>query len=291
MPYNPFIMRHLSIYFMLLACFHFATLGALSKILSEQMTSVEIVFFRNLIGLIIILIALNKDRNFGHGGKPVLLIFRGVIGSVGLLLFFYNVAHIDLGTAFTFQKTSPIYIALFSYFLLKERLSLLGWSAIILGFIGIALVVQPNIGITANDLIGIGGGICMGMALTSVRELRKYYSANMIILSFMFFGVLTMSVLLVLGEFGIGEFKFVFPNFFGWVLIALVGLGGYYYQVYLTKSYAATKKAGIPAAISYMDIIFSMILGLLLGDALPNNVALLGIATIIFSGLLIAKEK
>ena len=98
MPYNPFIMRHLSIYFMLLACFHFATLGALSKILSEQMTSVEIVFFRNLIGLIIILIALNKDRNFGHGGKPVLLIFRGVIGSVGLLLFFYNVAHIDLGT-------------------------------------------------------------------------------------------------------------------------------------------------------------------------------------------------
>ena len=70
-----------------------------------------------------------------------------------------------------------------------------------------------------------------------------------------------------------------------------MGLGGYYYQVYLTKAYAATKKAGIPAAISYMDIIFSMILGLLLGDALPNNVALLGIATIIFSGLLIAKEK
>ncbi|MBR4140949.1 MAG: EamA family transporter, partial [Campylobacter sp.] len=158
-------------------------------------------------------------------------------------------------------------------------------------FIGIALVVQPNIGITANDLIGIGGGICMGMAITSVRELRKYYSANMIILSFMFFGVLTMSILMILGEFGIGEFKFVFPNLFGWVLIALVGLSGYYYQVYLTKSYAATKKAGIPAAISYMDIIFSMILGLLLGDALPNNVALLGIATIIFSGLLIAKEK
>ena len=59
----------------------------------------------------------------------------------------------------------------------------------------------------------------------------------------------------------------------------------------MTKSYRATRKAGIPAAVSYADIVFSMILGVLLGDALPMGFALLGIVVIIFSGLLIAKEK
>ncbi len=289
--FSQFWARNLSIYYMLLACFYFSLLGALSKILSEQINSVEIVFFRNLIGLFIILVALRKNREWGKGGKPVLLVFRGVIGAVGLLLFFHNIAHIDLGTAYTFQKTAPIYIALFSAYFLGERLSALGWCAIILGFVGIALIVQPHVGVSTNDIIGVCGGICMGAALTSVRELRRYYSTDVIILSFMFFVVSVMAGLLVAGEFGAGIFKFEFPNLFGWVLVALVGVSGYLYQLYVTKSYAATRKAGIPAAVSYADVVFSIVLGLALGDALPNALALAGIAVVIASGLLIAKEK
>ncbi|MDY5466338.1 MAG: DMT family transporter, partial [Campylobacter sp.] len=159
-----FIIRHLSVYYMLIACFAFSLMGAASKLLSEQVSSVEIVLFRNIIGLAFVLAALYRHRNFGKGGAPWLFVFRGVIGSLGLLCFFYNIAHIELGTAFTFQKTAPIFIAIFSYFVLKEKLSKLGWIAILLGFIGIVFIMKPsgNMGLI-DSIIGLSGGVCMGL--------------------------------------------------------------------------------------------------------------------------------
>ena len=287
-----FIIRHLSVYYMLIACFAFSLMGAASKLLSEQVSSVEIVLFRNIIGLAFILAALYRHRNFGKGGAPWLFVFRGAIGSLGLLCFFYNIAHIELGTAFTFQKTAPIFIAVFSYFALKEKLSKLGWVAILLGFIGIVFIMKPSGDMELIDsIIGLSGGVCMGLAMTSVRKMRKYYSADMIILSFMIFGTIPMTIILAHGEYTQSLPAFVMPDTFGLLLALGVGLLGYIYQVYMTKSYRATRKAGIPAAVSYADIVFSMILGVLLGDALPMGFALLGIVVIIFSGLLIAKEK
>ena len=290
--YNPFILRHLSIYYMLIACFCFSLMGACSKILASEISSVEIVFFRNIIGLAFVLFALYRHKNFGHGGAPILLIFRGAIGAIGLLCFFYNVAHIELGTAFTFQKTAPIFIAILSFFWLKEQLSKIGWTAIILGFVGIIFIMKPSANLAIFDsLVGLSGGISMALALTSVRNLRKYYSGDMIILSFMLFGTIPMALILLGGEFWDALPRFIMPSAFGWILVAGIGLLGYVYQVYMTKAYRATKKAGIPAAVGYMDIIFSMFLGCLLGDALPGGFTLLGIAIIVFSGLLIAKEK
>lgn len=277
---------------MLIACVAFSLMGAASKLLSEQVSSVEIVLFRNIVGLAFVLVALWRFRNFGKGGAPWLFVFRGVIGSLGLLCFFYNIAHIELGTAFTFQKTAPIFIAIFSYFALGEKLSKLGWSAILLGFIGIIFIMKPSASMSiADSLIGLGGGVCMGLAMTSVRKMRKYYSGEMIILSFMIFGTLPMIAILGAGSFVESLPAFVMPDAFGLLLALGVGLLGYVYQVYMTKSYRATRKAGIPAAISYADIAFSVILGVILGDALPMGFALLGIVIIISSGLLIAKEK
>lgn len=290
--YNPFFLRHLSIYYMLIACFAFSLMGAASKYLALQMSSVEIVLSRNIIGLIFLLFVFYKGAKFSLGEHVWLLIFRGVIGALGLLCFFYNIAHIELGTAFTFQKTAPIFIAIFSAIALNEKLSPLSWFAIILGFVGIIFIMKPSANMDIIDsLIGLGGGICMGLALTSVRKLRKYYSPQMIIFSFLFFGTLPMIAILALGSFVEPLPSFVMPDAFGWILVVAVGLLGYVYQVYMTKAYSATRKAGIPAAISYTDIVFSVFLGFLLGDALPVGFALLGIGIIIFSGLLMAKEK
>ena len=106
-----------------------------------------------------------------------------------------------------------------------------------------------------------------------------------------------MAVLLILGELypkGSGllkSVKFSFPNAYEWLLLGLVALGGYYFQLYLTKAFAASKKAGIIASISYSDVIFAMIFGLFLGEALPNFIALCGIFVIALSGVLLAKQK
>lgn len=281
---------------MLLASFYLALNGALAKVMAEQMSSVEIVFFRNVIGLLIVLYAFRKSKNFGVGGKPLLLIFRGVIGSCGILATFYNIAVIDLGTAFSFQKTAPIFTAVFSAIFLGEKLNFKCWFAVFFGFIGILFITKPHIGLTSNDIIGVLGGMCAGLAYTSVRELRKYYSTNLIIFVFVFCATIVTLTLMLLGHFSNISIlnkiaRFTTPNFFGVILILLLGICGLYFQIYMTKAFAASKKAGIVAAVSYSDVLFSFLLGLALGDTLPDLFVFIGVAIIVISGVFIAKER
>ncbi|WP_086244810.1 DMT family transporter [Campylobacter devanensis] len=297
MRYNKFLIRHLGIYYMLIASLLFAGTGALSKILSSELSSIEIVFFRNIIGLGLIIWMIYKRPLHQAGGKFWLLAFRGVIGTIGLYAFFYNIANIDLATAFTFSKTSPIFTALLAAFIFKERLSYLGWFAIFIGFIGILFVIEPTLGVSKDEYIGLLSGIGAALAYTSIRGLRKHYDTRAIVLSFMLCGSAMPLLSMIVGSFYYRpnlDFlisPFVMPSLNGWVMIVIMGLLATAFQIYLTKAYAASKKAGVVAAVGYSDVIFSMIFGLILGDALPDAWAFLGIVMIIGAGILVARER
>ncbi|WP_086278043.1 DMT family transporter [Campylobacter devanensis] len=297
MRYNKFLIRHLGIYYMLIASLLFAGTGALSKILSSELSSIEIVFFRNIIGLGLIIWMIYKRPLHQAGGKFWLLAFRGIIGTIGLYAFFYNIAHIDLATAFTFSKTSPIFTALLAAFIFKERLSYLGWFAIFIGFIGILFVIEPTLGVSKDEYIGLLSGIGAAMAYTSIRGLRKHYDTRAIVLSFMICGSAMPLLSMIVGSFYYRpnlDFlisPFVMPSLNGWVMIVIMGLLATAFQIYLTKAYAASKKAGVVAAVGYSDVVFSMIFGLILGDALPDAWAFLGIVMIIGAGILVARER
>ncbi|WP_293651571.1 DMT family transporter [uncultured Campylobacter sp.] len=297
MRYNRFLIRHLGIYYMLIASLLFAGIGALSKILSSELSSIEIVFFRNIIGLGLIIWMIYKRPLHQAGGKFWLLAFRGIIGTIGLYAFFYNIAHIDLATAFTFSKTSPIFTALLAAFIFKERLSYLGWFAIFIGFIGILFVIEPTLDVSKDEYIGLLSGIGAALAYTSIRGLRKHYDTRAIVLSFMLCGSAMPLLSMIVGSFYYRpnlDFlisPFVMPSLNGWVMIVIMGLLATAFQIYLTKAYAASKKAGVVAAVGYSDVIFSMIFGLILGDALPDAWAFLGIVMIIGAGILVARER
>ena len=84
--------------------------------------------------------------------------------------------------------------------------------------------------------------------------------------------------------------EFILPNPRDWILIALMGLTASIGQIYMTKAYGETR-AGIVGATGYSVIIFSLIIGLVLGDDFPSYLGILGILAIISGGILIAKEK
>lgn len=297
MRYNRFLIRHLGIYYMLIASLLFAGTGALSKILSSELSSIEIVFFRNIIGLGLIIWMIYKRPLHQTGGKFWLLAFRGIIGTIGLYAFFYNIAHIDLATAFTFSKTSPIFTALLAAFIFKERLSYLGWFAIFIGFIGILFIIEPTLGVSKDEYIGLLSGIGAALAYTSIRGLRKHYDTRAIVLSFMLCGSAIPLLSMIIGSFYYRpdlDFlisPFIMPSLASWVMLILMGLLATGFQIYLTKAYAASKKAGVVAAVGYSDVVFSMIFGLILGDSLPGAWAFLGIVMIIGAGILVARER
>lgn len=116
--------------YMLFASFLFAIMGGFAKELSSSMSSLEVVFFRNVFGVILIGFMVFKSPIKQKGGKPFLLFFRGFIGFLALLAFFYNIANISLADAMTFSKTSPIFTAFFAYIFLKEKMNIYGWIAL-----------------------------------------------------------------------------------------------------------------------------------------------------------------
>ena len=130
--------------YMLLASFFFAVMGAFAKLSSDSMSSLEVVFFRNVFGVALVGYAVLKKPMQHEGGKPFLLFFRGFMGFVALLAFFYNIAHIPLGDAMTFSKTSPIFTALFAWLFLQEKLPKTAWMAVFIGFAGIVFIAKPS---------------------------------------------------------------------------------------------------------------------------------------------------
>ena len=283
--------------YMLIASFSFAIMGAFAKLASESMSSLEVVFFRNIAGVIIIgLTVLNKPMTH-KGGKPFLLFFRGFMGFLALLAFFYNIANISLGDAMTYSKTSPIFTAIFAFLFLNEKLSMKGWIAIFIGFIGIVFITEPNsIGLSKYDVLGLFSGIGAALAYTSIRELKLYYDTRAIVLSFMLMGTIAPAILFFVSssisstelDFLFG--KFIIPEGKVWFYLIAIGLFATLSQVLMTKAYAETK-AGVVGAISYTNILFSIIIGVMLGDALPSICKVFGIVLIIFSGIMVTRAK
>ncbi|MDX1810061.1 MAG: DMT family transporter [Sulfurospirillaceae bacterium] len=283
--------------YMIMASAFFAVVGAFAKLLSREMPSIEVAFFRNLIGVVLILLSLYKSPIVQKGGKIYLLLFRGFAGLVGLLAFFYNIAHISLADAMTFSRTSPIWTAVFAYMFLGERVGKKGWIAIFIGFIGLVLIMKPSgPSFEKTDIIGLISGIAAALAYTSVRELRRYYDTRTIVLSFMIVGSVVPAILMWIASFydipyiGVISGKFVMPHALSWLYILFLGGFATLAQIYMTKSYGATK-AGIAGASSYTVILFSILVGVSLGDALPDFVGTFGILLVILGGVLVAFHK
>lgn len=281
---------------MLLASFLFAMMAFFVKSLSPYMSSLEVVFFRNVFGVLIVLVTFFKSPLNQKGGRPFLLLFRGLIGTIALMMYFYNIFHMPLADAITFTKTSPIFTAVFAYIVLKEDLKKKAWIAILMGFVGMLFVIKPSGDIDLKLAItGVLSGAMAGMAYTSIRELKNYYEPRVIVLSFTGIGTIVPAIFLFLGNyfssdtFDLFIAEFVMPKGIMWVYIIGMGLLATASQFLMTKAYASTK-AGIVGAVSYTNIFFAMLVGVAMGDNWPDLLGAIGIFFIVFAGIWISKK-
>lgn len=281
----------LGILSMLLATLFFSLMNACIKILSSDISATQSMLFRSLLMCVFILslfLFTPLKRSEKRGGYGILSL-RAFAGGISVLLTFYNIATIPLGIASTFAQTVPLYAVFFAYFFLKESLHPIVFIATILGFFGIVLISDPSSNIPLhNVIVGIFSGMGSAIALVSVRSCKAYFEERMIILAFGIISVLISLVCLGIGIFfplEVFEWKPIAKDL--WLYIALMGIFGTLGQYFMTKAFMLAP-AGIISPIDYAKIIFSLLFGIWLGDALPNFQTSLGIALVISSGLLIA---
>jgi len=272
--------------------------GALAKILSEDMSALEIVFFRNMIGVGLILYALKHTPPKLTGGKIHLLFTRGLFGFMAMILFFYTITTIPLGEAITLNKTSPLFVAVLAYYLLGEHLSRRTVIALFIGFLGIIFITKPfEISISYEHLLGILGGFFAAAAYATIKKIKDIYDSRIIVLSFVGVGSLLPALLFLVAPFvdAPQSISFLFPEFIVptsltiWLLIGFMAIISTLSQWLLTKAYSASNLS-IIGVISYTNIPFAIGFGFLLGDSFPDELTFFGIALIVVGGILVSKK-
>jgi drug/metabolite transporter (DMT)-like permease len=282
---------------MLLAALGFSVMGGAAKMLKGSFNAGQLVFWRNIVGLLVVIISLLNRPPVHTGGKLRRLIFRGLMGTSAVYMLLYCILHLPLGTAMSYNLTSALFIALFSFILFKEYEGRWVLLAVLLGFVGMLLIYKPNIHFPwYYHLAGLLSGILSAIAYLTVGRLTKYYDTRVIVLSFVLTGVLVpllFTLLRYLLQLPADEVLFInwrWPQQAEWFPVLLMGLSALFGQYFVTKAYGADK-AGVVSAISYAGIIFSIFIGMLLGDAFPDMISSLGIVCIIISGLIISFIK
>ena len=282
---------------MLLAALGFSIMGGAAKSLKESFGAGQLVFWRNTIGLLVLVPGLLIKPPVQKGGKLPRLIFRGLMGTVALYTLLYCILHIPLGTAMSYSLTSAIFIAIFSFFLFGEYHGKKVLFAVLLGFAGMLFIYRPIMHFPwYYHLAGLISGIVSAIAYLTLGRLAAWYDPRIIVLSFLLTGFLVPLITMIIhfaggipvdGLFIIG---WQWPQRKEWLAISILGLAALFGQYFVTKAYGADK-AGIVSVFGYANIVYSVFIGMALGDTFPDWMSSLGICCIIGSGVIISLIK
>lgn len=272
---------------MLLAAVLFATMGVCVKFASEHFHALDIVFYRGLVGVVVLGVVMRQQRVALRSPVPMMHFWRSLVGVVSLVGWFYSIGQLPLATAVTLNYTSSVWIATFllgGAVLFNQRSHSSNQTplmlTIVLGFVGVALVLRPTLsaGQLVGGMVGLLSGMFAALAYLQVASLARagepdsrtvwYFSLGSVLV-----GGLGM---LVVGGTAWSGWQGV------WLLpIGLLALGG---QLCMTRAYASGATL-VVANLQYTGIIFASLYGVwIFGDHI-DALAGLGIGLIIVSGV------
>lgn len=273
--------KYKGIVFIILSALCFAFMNLFVR-LSGDIPSLQKCFFRNFVAVFFALGVLlkNKQSLKFKKGNLKLLIFRSLAGTVGILGNFYAIDHIPLADASILNKMSPFFVIVFSFFVLKERLTFLQGAAVCIAFIGSLFIIKPSF--QNIDLIpsaaGLLGGMGAGFAYTMVRLLGKRgENGSYIVFFFSAFSCLVTLPFLI----------FDFHPMEWWQVLSLIGAGlaatGGQFTITAAYYHAPAREISV---YDYSQIIFATLLGFIILGELPDIYSFIGYIIIISMAVL-----
>ena len=154
-----------------------AVMNLLAKLLSEaSFHPAELVFYRHLGGLVLITLIIflyaGASTNLFRTARPKAHIFRGVLGTLGVVLIFGAFAYLPLTTATLLLFTSSLMMPVFGLVFLGEKIGMRRILAVILGFGGVALMTGFSDGVNMTGiLLALAGAIANALVHVALRSL------------------------------------------------------------------------------------------------------------------------
>ncbi|WP_128895255.1 DMT family transporter [Longirhabdus pacifica] len=266
------------------SAFTFSIMNVLVKAASETIPVTEIVFFRSLIGTLLVLILMRKYQvAFSKKGIPMLFL-RGALGSAYLLAYFYTIAHIPLGDASILAHMSPFFALIFSIVFLKESVSKQVFLWMPLFLVGAVFLLDPSSfdSYTVYALVGVLSAMLAAGAATSIRYLSRTHHKFEIVFYFLATGTVVSIPLMWEG--------FVNPSWTGWIYLISIGIVSLIGQFVLTSAFTH-ENVMVVEVVRYIGIFFNVMWGFLFWGEVISLGSLFGGACIIAGSIALSRRK
>lgn len=285
-----------AIFLTLLAAVMFASMSALVRFTGATTPVGQVVFFRAAFAIVPVLLiyalrrelraALHTKRPFGH-------VVRGLSGVGGMFCNFAALARLPLVEATAFTFTAPLITVVFAAVFLKERVRIYRWSAVIVGFIGVLVMLWPNFDArhfsgTATSVAALGALFAMTAAIfhaTSVIQTRRLTDTEATPSIVFYF-----SLICALGGLVTLPFGWVWPTPLELAALIATGIFGGLAHILLTESYRHAPQS-VVAPFGYTSMVWALVLGYIMFGEVPAPLIFVGAAIVAAAGLYVIHRE
>lgn len=230
-PSNPSAAPLLAAGWMVGALLSFSAMAVAGREISFELDTFQLMFYRSLIGLLVILaVAGLSPRGLGGGWAQFrtrrlpLHLGRNVAHFVGQFCWFYAIALIPLAQVFAIEFTIPLWVALLAPFVLHERLTAARWAAVLVGFAGILIIVRPGAAPVSSGHVAV---LIAALAFAGTIMVTKRLTPSESSLTILFYMALVQAPLGLIPS--LGHLQMPTAITWGWlVVVTLCGLSAHF---------------------------------------------------------------
>ncbi len=268
---------------MVTATLAFAGMSACIQFASRTLPSAEVVFVRNVLGLVFLLPWLLYRGTFTalRTRHPIEHLIRGIAGLASMYCYFFAIAHLRLADAVVLNYTVPLFFPLIESFWLREPMPAKLWWPLVLGFVGIAFVLRPGTELFRPvALIAVAAGLLSAVAQTGIRRLTLTEPPERIVFIF----ALVSSVISAVPM----PVVWVAPTAALSGLFVLLGVCATVGQLSMTRAYAHAPASQVGAFV-YATVIFAAVFDWIRTRESPRLSFVVGAVLICGAGALMLK--
>lgn len=275
-----------SIYAMLAAAGMFSLMDTAMKLLSETYPAMQVTALRALSSLPLVCLYLLYRGAFKNVLKVrwPLHVLRGVLGIVMITLFAFGLKRLSLAEAYSLFFIAPLLITALSVFILKERVDLARWCAIVVGLGGVLVVLRPEGGdfLSLAGLAVLAAAACYAVSAITGRILSRTDASESM--------VFWLMIMMAAGGVALSYHEWVAIRREDWLLLAGLSVSGFLGQLAITEAFRSGKASSV-APFEYSALAWGMTLDWLLWRTLPDEYTLIGAAIIIASGIYLVRKE
>ncbi len=268
---------------MLASTLFFGLMAVVIRLASKSLPTFEIAFFRNAFGLLALLpILLHGGASLRTRQLPRYLL-RSAIGIGSMLAGFWAIGHLPLSQAISLSYSTPLFVTIAAVIWLGEIVRKRRWAAVLMGFIGVLIIVQPwSSAFTGGSLIAVLAAVLSAVVAIQIKQLSRIDAADTIVFYTYAFWV-PLSLLPAL-------FVWQWPHGIVWVWLICTGLFGTGGQLLWTRALRLGEVSAL-TPISFMQLPVVAIAGYLLFDEKISRWTVLGAAIIFAANAYIAHRE